>query len=66
MIIGSGPYTNANASITVHNPSIQTTGNFVLTLTGLANPVVTGAIFSPGTGLETFLRGGLHRPTTFP
>jgi len=57
LIIGSGPYTNANPSITGRNPQIQNTGNFLLTFTGLANPVVTGATFSFGTGPETFIRG---------
>jgi hypothetical protein len=57
LIIGTGPYTNANPSITGRNPQIQGTGTFVLNFTGLAAPSVTGVNFSFGTGPDNFLPG---------
>jgi hypothetical protein len=56
LIIGTGPYTNANSSIIVHDPSIQGTGTFALSALGVtASTQVTGVIFSFGTGPDTFL-----------
>jgi len=51
LIIGPGPYTNANPSITGKNPQIDQTGTFVLTFTGLGldRPVVTGVDIAFGT-----------------
>ena len=50
LIIGPGPYTNANPSITGKNPQIDQTGHFVLNLTGLTHvPVVTGVELAFGT-----------------
>jgi len=63
MIIGSpGPgnlYSNANASlINSHQPSIQNTGTFDLTLTGFSgSPTVSGVTFEFGTGPELALAG---------
>ena len=57
LIIGSGPYTNANPSITGRNPQIQNTGTFTLTLTGVPNPSVTGVTFGFGTGPDSHLTG---------
>jgi hypothetical protein len=58
LIIGTGPYTNANSSIFEHNPSIDGTGNFTLSALGItANTTVSGIIFSFGTGPDTFLPG---------
>jgi hypothetical protein len=44
LIIGPGPYTNANASIMGKNPQIAGTGHFVLTLTGLDNNVTVSGV----------------------
>ena len=55
LIIGLGPYTNANASISGKNPHIQGTGIFVLNFTGLTDPVhVTGVSIAFGTTGEDF------------
>ncbi len=52
-IIGPGPYTNANGSIAgngPHNPFVNQTGNFTLTISGItAATTVTSATFSFGT-----------------
>jgi hypothetical protein len=58
LIIGTGPFTNANASIIQHNPSIDGTGTFTLSALGVtANTAISGVIFSFGTGPDTFLPG---------
>ena len=57
LIIGAGPYTNANASIRGKNPSILGTGHFVLTLTGLGSGVTVSGVNlgfgTTGTGYHT-------------
>jgi hypothetical protein len=64
LIIGPGPYTNANSSITGRNPQIQGTGTFDLTALGItSDTTVTGVVFSFGTGPDSFLTGV---PTTTP
>ncbi len=58
LIIGAGPYTNANSSITGRNPQIQNTGTFSLTAMGItASTLVTGVVFSFGTTPDSFLTG---------
>jgi len=58
LIIGPGPYTNANPSITGRNPQIQNTGTFVLTTTGVFSTTpITGVVFEFGTGPDTTLPG---------
>jgi hypothetical protein len=59
LIIGAGPYTNANPSITGRNPQIQNDGLFLLTLTGELNPIITGVTFEFGTGPDSTLPGVL-------
>jgi hypothetical protein len=53
LIIGPGPYTNANGSIArnrPHNPFINTSATFTLALAGVtANSVITDIVFSFGT-----------------
>jgi len=53
LIIGPGPYTNANGSIDgnkPHNPFLNGTATFVVDVTGVtAGTSITGAIFSFGT-----------------
>jgi hypothetical protein len=53
LIIGPGPYTNANGSIAgngAHNPFINQTATFVLAVSGVTtDTTVTSAIFSFGT-----------------
>src|SRR5215813_8597966 len=49
LIIGSGPYTNANPSITGRNPQIQNTGTFNLTTAGVtAATPINSAVFEFG------------------
>jgi hypothetical protein len=56
LIIGPGPYTNANPSITGRNPQIQDTGTFVLSLNGIdSNTMVTGITFEFGTGPDSHI-----------
>ena len=58
LIIGSGPYTNANPSITGRNPQIEVTGTFNLAATGTTSTtVITGVTFEFGTGPDSFLPG---------
>ena len=53
LIIGPGPYTNANGSINnnnAHNPFINGTATFLLAVSGVtADTTVTSAVFSFGT-----------------
>ncbi|HEX7945747.1 MAG TPA: PEPxxWA-CTERM sorting domain-containing protein [Phenylobacterium sp.] len=49
LIIGQGPYTNANPSITGKNPHIQGTGTFVLNFTLPGDYTVTGVNIAFGT-----------------
>lgn len=63
LIIGPGPYTNANPSITGRNPQIQGTGTFNLSVNGItANTTVTGVSFAFGTGPDNFLPGTPSAP----
>ncbi|HET9161378.1 MAG TPA: PEPxxWA-CTERM sorting domain-containing protein [Caulobacteraceae bacterium] len=66
LIIGPGPYTNANSSITVRNPQISQTATFTLMLTGVTNPNITGVNFMFGTGPDFSLPGvpGVPEPAT--
>src|SRR5215470_4537499 len=58
LIIGSGPYTNANSSITGRNPQIQNTGTFNLTTAGVtAATPINSAVFEFGTGPDSTLPG---------
>ena len=58
LIIGPGPYTNANPSITGRNPQIEGTGVFHLTVGGItSSTTVTSAVFSFGTGPDSTLPG---------
>lgn len=59
LIIGPGPYTNANPSITGRNPQISLTGTFVLSLFGLSNPIISSVLFEFGTGPDLTLAGTL-------
>jgi hypothetical protein len=53
LIVGAGPYTNANSSITNRNPHLQQSGTFVLNFTGLTGPLkVTGVNLAFGTDAE--------------
>jgi PEP-CTERM motif len=56
MIIGSGPYNNANASITKsHDPSLQTTMFEIMGITGLSSStVVSNVVVSFGTGPDGY------------
>src|SRR5262249_19117411 len=54
LIIGSGPYTNANPSITGRNPQIQNTGTFNLTTASVtAATPINSAVFEFGTGPDS-------------
>jgi hypothetical protein len=58
LIIGPGPYTNANPSITGRDPQIEGTGVFDLTVQGItSSTIVTSAVFSFGTGPDSTLPG---------
>lgn len=58
LIIGSGPYTNANPSITGRNPQIQETGTFDLSALGItADTIVQSVVFEFGTGPDSTLAG---------
>jgi hypothetical protein len=57
LIIGPGPYTNANSSIRNFLPSIQDTGTFFLAVVG--TPTITGVKFEFGTGPDSYLTGRL-------
>ena len=58
LIIGPGPYTNANPSITGRNPQIEDTGVFNLAVGGItSSTTVTSAVFSFGTGPDFTLVG---------
>jgi hypothetical protein len=49
LILGPGPYTNANSSIIGKDPQIDGTGHFVLTLAGLTDAYVTKVNLGFGT-----------------
>ena len=56
LIIGSGPYTNANSSITGRNPQIQGTGTFVINAPGVTNCTqISGVRIEFGTGPDCIL-----------
>ena len=59
MIIGPGPYTNANSSITGHAPSLA--GQVVFEIDNIpgltSTTTVSSAVFSFGTGADAFLPG---------
>ena len=58
LIVGSGPYTNANPSITGRNPQIQNTGTFVVTAAGVtASTRINSAVFEFGTCPDSTLPG---------
>ncbi len=58
LIIGNGPYTDANPSITGRNPQIQHEGDFDLTVYGItANTTVVDVTFEFGTGPDFHLSG---------
>jgi hypothetical protein len=59
LIIGmANSYPSANSSITGHNPQIQGTGTFTLSLPGItADTTVTNVMFNFGTGPDTVLPG---------
>jgi hypothetical protein len=63
LIIGPGPYTNANPSITGKNPQIQGTGTFDLTLAGVnADTTVEDVTFLFGTGGDGSIPGVAGTP----
>jgi hypothetical protein len=67
LLIGPGPYTNANSSITGRNPEIQGTGTFDLAAMGItSNTMITGVTFSFGTAPDSFLPGTLITTTPTP
>jgi hypothetical protein len=58
LIIGSGPYTNANSSITGKDPQIQNTGTFTITGSGFtSNELITGVEFQLGTDPNSYQAG---------
>jgi hypothetical protein len=59
LIIGmAASYPNANSSINVHNPSIQGTGTFTLSVPGVTgDTTVSNVVFNFGTGPDTTLPG---------
>ena len=58
---------NANSSITVHNPQIQNTGIFVLSVLGVTSSTnVTGGTFLLGTGFDSTLPDSLIPVTAVP
>ena len=58
LIIGPGPYSSANSSITGRNPQIQGTGTFDFTVNGVSiGTTVTGVTFEFGTGPDNSLEG---------
>jgi len=61
LIIGPGPYTNANGSVAgngPHNPFLNQTATFTLSGTGInANTVVSDVVFSFGTQFGTDVGG---------
>ena len=64
LIIATGSYSNANASISVHNPEIQGTGTFNLSVLGItAGTTVTSVTFDFGTGPDSILGGVVGTPT---
>jgi PEP-CTERM motif len=63
LIIGPGPYGDANSSITGRNPQIQGSGTFDLTVDGItAATTVTGVKFEFGTGPD-YSKDGVVIPT---
>jgi hypothetical protein len=64
MIIGPGPYTNANPSITGHSPSLA--GTVLFTITGFSGlkstTLISDVEFSFGTGPDSFSPGELPTP----
>ena len=61
LIIGMGPYTNANASISGKNPHIQGTGTFVLNFTLPGAYTVTGVNIAFGTSGTDFHKATCDR-----
>ncbi len=58
LIIGDGPYSNANPSITGRNPQIQGTGTFAVALPGITSSTQIQSIsFEFGTGPDNLLCG---------
>jgi hypothetical protein len=61
LIIGPGPYTNSNASISGKNPHIQGTGTFVLNFTLPGDYTVTGVNIAFGTSGTDFHKATCDR-----
>jgi PEP-CTERM motif len=58
LIIGNGPYTNANPSITGKNPQIQNTGTFTITGSGFtSDELITAVSFQFGTERDSYQIG---------
>jgi hypothetical protein len=58
LIIGNGPYTNANPSITGKNPQIQNTGTFTITGTGFtSDELITAVSFQLSTEKNSYQTG---------
>jgi hypothetical protein len=70
LIIGPGPYTNANGSIAgnkPHNPFLDGTAMFTIDASGVtAATSVTGAVFSFGTEAGSDVTGTPGTPTSVP
>lgn len=68
LIIGPGPYTNANPSITNHSPVIDQTATFVLTVAGVNSDTdINGLTFQFGTSEgEVTLTGTPSTPPSVP
>jgi hypothetical protein len=64
MIIGPGPYTNANPSITGKDPQIEDEGIFVLTIMGVnVDTTVSNVMLETGTSGTSFEPGTLGNPS---
>lgn len=70
LIIGPGPYTNANGSIAgngPHNPFLNGSATFTLNITGVnADTTVSNVVFSFGTTSGDDVPGGSGANTTIP
>jgi protocatechuate 3,4-dioxygenase beta subunit len=65
LIIGSGPYTNANPSITGRDPQIQGPATFVLTVPGVtASTKISNVAIEFGTGPDSVLACSSSTTTT--
>jgi hypothetical protein len=67
LIIGPGPYTNANPSFSNRNPQIQGTGTFVISAADItSDTVVESVVFSFGTMPDSILPGVPVTPPPVP